>query len=161
MVLNIMNCRRPERDEYFVAMSLLAATRTTCHRRAVGCVIVNKLGHVLSTGYNGVARDTPHCKGNTLCSGANSPSGQNLDGCRAIHAEQNALLQCANVEDIEAVYVTASPCLTCVKLLLNTSCKRIVFSELYPHDEARLLWTNTGRQWIHCNVGGIPDGTGR
>lgn len=147
-----MNFRRPERDEYFMAMAILAATRTTCHRRAVGCIITNSHGHVLSTGYNGVARDTPHCKGGQLCSGANAPSGKNLDGCKAIHAEQNALLQCSDVEDIETVYVTASPCLTCVKLLLNTSCKRIVFSEKYPHTEAKNLWTETGREWIHLEL---------
>ncbi len=140
---------RPNRDEYFSAMAQLTANRTTCHRRAVGCVIVNWQGHVLSTGYNGVARGTPHCRGGDKCAGADLPSGTGLDLCKAIHAEQNALLQCPDVEQIFAVYVTASPCLTCVKLLLNTSCTRIVFSEQYPHDEAKALWEGANREWVH------------
>jgi len=144
-----MTSKRRNRDDYFSAMSQLAATRTTCARRAVGCIIVNGLGHVLATGYNGVARGTPHCKDGTPCEGACLPSGEGLDLCKAIHAEQNALLQCSNVEDIHSVYVTASPCLTCVKLLLNTSCSRIVFSEQYPHNEAKALWEGANREWIH------------
>lgn len=146
-----MESNRPTREEYFCDKARLTATRTTCARRAVGCVLVDELGHELSTGYNGVARDTPHCRGGIKCSGADAPSGQSLDLCKAIHAEQNALLQCRDVEQIHTAYVTASPCLTCVKLLLNTSCKRIIFSELYPHDEARILWQQTGRLWIHID----------
>lgn len=71
----------------------------------------------------------------------------NLDGCQAIHAEQNALLQCRDVYAIHTAYVTASPCMTCVKLLLNTSCERIVYVEEYPHSAARDLWTGAGRSW--------------
>jgi dCMP deaminase len=89
-----------------------------------------------------VAEAMPHA-----CSGTKSPSGTNLDACQAIHAEQNALLQCRDVYDIHTAYVTASPCVTCCKLLLNTGCRRIVFVEEYPHPAARDLWTASGRQW--------------
>lgn len=82
------------------------------------------------------------------CSGSGSPSGTNLDGCEAIHAEQNALLQCKDVWDIHTAYVTTSPCTTCVKLFLNTSCKVIVFDELYPHNTSKELWESDGREWI-------------
>lgn len=74
------------------------------------------------------------------CAGAQSPSGTNLDGCQAIHAEQNALLQCKDIYDIHTCYTTASPCVTCVKLLMNTSCQRIVFAEEYPQPAAKELW---------------------
>lgn len=134
---------RPTKDEYFGVMSYLVATRGTCARRKVGCVLVNDKGHVLATGYNGVAAGVPHCAEGTPCEGATAPSGTNLDGCQAIHAEQNALLQCRNVYEIETCYCTASPCLTCVKLLLNTSCKKIVFGEEYPHPTAEQLWVNS------------------
>lgn len=144
---------RPSRDEWAMRMALMTAQRTTCCRRAVGCVLLNARGHVLATGYNGVAAGLPHCNhqhGDEFphaCSGAKAPSGTNLDGCQAIHAEQNALLQCKDIYQIHTAYVTASPCMTCVKLLLNTSCERIVYVDEYPHNEAGKLWTSAGRSW--------------
>lgn len=147
---------RLSRDEWALKLALLTAQRTTCCRRAVGCVLLNARGHVLSTGYNGVAAGLPHCndvdeKSAVIhphaCSGATAPSGTNLDGCQAIHAEQNALLQCRDMYAIHTAYVTASPCMTCCKLLLNTSCQRIVYVEEYPHSAAKDLWTGAGRVW--------------
>jgi dCMP deaminase len=155
---------RLSRDEWALKLALLTAQRTTCCRRAVGCVLLNARGHVLSTGYNGVAAGLPHCNDEILydvdshdvkpvllhvhaCSGATAPSGTNLDGCQAIHAEQNALLQCRDMYAIHTAYVTASPCMTCCKLLLNTSCQRIVYVEEYPHSAAKDLWTGAGRAW--------------
>lgn len=156
---------RPSLDEYFMAMTQLVATRGTCIRRAVGCVLVNHRGHVLSTGYNGVASGRPHCNEAVpfwvrpsdpgpittyphTCEGADAASGQSLDSCQAIHAEQNALLQCKDVWDIKTAYVTASPCVTCTKLLLNTSCERIVFLEEYPQPAAKEMWIAAGREWL-------------
>lgn len=161
-----MSDARPSRDEYFSRMAELVATRSTCIRRSVGCVLVSARGHVLATGYNGVAAGLAHCNAlervrdpfdstgegfvdhyPNLCPGAlradgkRWPSGKKLDGCEAIHAEQNALLQCHDVFVIETCYVTVSPCITCVKLLLGTSCQRIVFIEAYSHDdEAKRIW---------------------
>lgn len=88
---------------------------------------------------------TPHA-----CAGAHAPSGTMLDACEAIHAEQNAMLQCRDVYDIETCYVTVSPCVTCTKLLLNTSCKRIVFAADYADSVASMqLWERADRQWSH------------
>lgn len=156
---------RPTRDEWGLQLAQVTASRSTCLRRSVGCVLVDKRGHILATGYNGVAAGQKHCNEKVVnfvsgskdlytrthvhaCPGAQSPSGTNLDGCQAIHAEQNALLQCRNVWEIHTCYVTASPCMTCVKLLLNTSCQRIVFAEEYPHTEAAGLWVDAGRIWL-------------
>jgi len=122
---------RPSHDEYFLEMAKLAATRSTCARRQVGCVLVNKRNHVLATGYNGVAAGVPHCI-ETPCAGATAASGESLDLCQAIHAEANALLQCKDVFEIETVYCTASPCVHCTKLLMNTSARVLVFDEVYP-----------------------------
>jgi dCMP deaminase len=131
-------------------------------------VLVNQHKHVIATGYNGVAVGVPHCNLTVgdkqegwdrlvkpkpthphACPGALAASGTNLDGCHAIHAEQNALLQCKNVHEIVTAYVTASPCTTCIKLLLNTSCQEIVFLEAYPHSAAQDLWEAQGRRWTH------------
>lgn len=155
---------RLTRDEWAIKLALLTAERSTCCRRHVGCVLLNERGHVLSTGYNGVAAGLPHCNEDDglidtsfdeldnhfpfACDAANAPSGTNLDGCQAIHAEQNALLQCKDMYQIHTAYVTASPCMTCTKLLLNTSCQRIVFVEEYPHNQARGLWESAGREWL-------------
>ena len=125
---------------------------------------MNERRHVLSTGYNGVAAGQKHCNEPIqvkhlltedttehpyACSGASALSGMNLEGCEAIHAEQNALLQCRDVWEIHTTYVTHSPCIHCVKLLLATSCRRVVFVERYRHDElSSELWTRSGREWV-------------
>jgi dCMP deaminase len=135
-------------------------------------------GHVLSTGYNGVAAGLPHCNEVTepisnpnrehwqrakepvyghACSGANSSSGTDLDACEAIHAEQNALLQCRDVNTINTCYTTVSPCITCVKLLMNTSCQRIVFEKEYPHPQAKVLWLRMGRKWEQMGANEMKD----
>lgn len=140
---------RPTRDMYFLAMAALVATRATCVRRRVGCVLVDIHQHVAATGYNGRPRGLDHCSEGTPCAGAGAPSGTALDACEAVHAEMNALLQCRDVEQLDTCYVTVSPCLTCVKLLLNTSCQRVVAGAPYAHDAAaRELWARGGRLWV-------------
>ena len=167
---------RPSKDQWAIELAQVTAKRATCCRRRVGCVLVNARGHVLATGYNGVAAGQPHCNEETgfnfiyangidptkqltgqatgrepvygnACEAAFVASGTQLDGCEAIHAEQNALLQCRDVYSIHTCYVTTSPCMTCVKLLLNTTCERIVFVEAYPHTAAQDLWVRAGRAW--------------
>ncbi len=140
---------RPTRNEWFLDMAALVARRSTCARRSVGCVLVDVRGHVLSTGYNGRPQGFAHCNDGSLCPGVGAPTGSDLDLCEAVHAEQNALLQCPDVERIEVCYVTVSPCLTCVKLLLNTSCQRLVAAAPYAHEAAaRELWERGGRRWM-------------
>jgi dCMP deaminase len=163
---------RPSHDEIGLQHAEVAAQRGTCLRRKVGCCLTNSRNQVIATGRNGRASGMPHCNESwkelaaryvtpdraveypNACAGAQAASGTQLDACEAIHAEQNALLQCGDVYQIETCYVTVSPCITCVKLLLNTSCKRIVFRERYAHDEAAMkLWSPSkgfagGRDWI-------------
>lgn len=139
--------KRLDVDEYFMRIALLASERGTCLRRKVGCVLVNNLNHIIATGYNGVPRSVKHCY-DSPCESAFARSGEGLDKCMAVHAEQNALLQCHDVNSISTCYVTASPCITCTKLLMNTSCVRIVFLDEYPHGDARALWEDKGgRFW--------------
>ncbi len=140
-----LNYWRPSRDEYFLAMASLVSLRATCRRRRVGCILVDTNRHVLATGYNGVARGVDHCLDHA-CPGASYEPGTGLDKCEAIHAEQNALLQCKDTGKIETAYITVSPCVTCVKLLMNTGCKRIVFLEQYVNVDAKNLWKG---EWIH------------
>ena len=167
---------RPSVDQWAMRMAVVVASRSTCLRRSVGCVLLDKRNHVLATGYNGVAAGMSHCNhiestpvghkdhwtdaGKFIvehpyaCSGANSPSGTNLDGCEAIHAEQNALIQCRSPHDIFTVYTTSSPCVQCVKMLMNTSARRIVFLEEYPHSRAKDMWTDSGGLWLKISLTG-------
>jgi dCMP deaminase len=154
---------RISRDEWALRLAEVTALRGTCLRRRVGCVLVDAEGVVLATGYNGVPRGALHCNmvlmeeggwwwkendGKThphACAGSAAPSGTGLDGCGAIHAEQNALMFCADPRRVHACYVTASPCVSCAKMLLNTGCQRVVFRERYAQD-AEGMWLASGRQ---------------
>lgn len=139
---------RPPKVVWGLAMAKLVATRATCARRSVGCVLVDHKHRVLATGYNGVASGLPHCNEGLPCPGAAAPSGTQLDACHALHAEQNALLQCMDTDAIEVCYCTTAPCVTCTKLLLNTECQTIWFIDSYPQAEAsRELWESAGLEW--------------
>jgi len=139
---------RPDITTYFLQMAMLTSTRATCCRRQVGCILVNERNHVIGTGYNGTPAGTRNCTDDDPCPGGVFQSGEGLDKCRAVHAEANALLQCKDVWEIKTAYTTVSPCIHCVKLLMNTSCETIVFSEEYPHVEAMEMWESSGGIWI-------------
>ena len=118
--------------------------------------VVDARGHVLATGYNGRPRGFDHCSEGTPCAGAAAPTGQRLSECEAVHAEANALLQCRDVDLIVTCYVTISPCVECTKLLLNTSCQRVVAADAYAYDaQSRELWERGGRIW---QLGGFQGG---
>ncbi|HIL25928.1 MAG TPA: dCMP deaminase family protein [Nitrospinaceae bacterium] len=123
---------RPTADEYFMAMAMLVATRSTCTRRQVGCVLIDSNNNILATGYNGVVRGQPHCNEGHPCPGAYSASGKDLDLCYAIHAEQNALIQCKDLTKVYACFCTTAPCVMCTKLFLNTTLTRMIYVESYP-----------------------------
>lgn len=143
---------RPTLDEWFLRLAEVIAQRSTCARRAVGCVLIDTQHHVLATGYNGVPRGVPHCNEGYPCPSSSSTPGTNLDGCFAVHAEQNALLQCPDTDQILTCYTTVEPCVWCTKLLLNTSCLRVVFLEPYAENHAaRELWASVRgvNYWQH------------
>lgn len=132
--------RRPSWDEYFMDMAVLTAKRSTCLRRQVGAVIV-KNKHIIATGYNGAPRGVPHCdeKGGCLRQQLNVPSGERHELCRALHAEQNAIIQAATLgQSIEGgtIYVTNQPCVICAKMIINAGIRRIVVKEGYPDELA-------------------------
>lgn len=138
---------RPTKEEYFMLLAELASTRATCLKRQVGCTLVDKRGHVLATGYNGVASGMPHCNEGNPCKNWDLPPGQ--DSCEAVHAEQNALLQCRDPWAIDTAYVTLSPCKACLKLLMNTSCRRIIYKSEHSDPWSKDQWLKMGREWVH------------
>jgi dCMP deaminase len=136
---------RLTRDEWGVRLAEVTALRGTCARRKVGAVAVDIFGRVLATGYNGPARGLPHCT-ETRCAGASFPSGHGLEHCEAIHAEQNMIASCRDINAIRTVYLTVSPCESCLKLLLATPCDELVFRALYPGSPLT-LWESAGRRF--------------
>ena len=141
----MMTKRGELRHDVWMSIAYQLARLGTCARRQVGCVMVDADHRLIGHGYNGVARDQTHCT-EKLCAGAKSPSGTDLDKCEAIHAEVNAYGNCADILRVSTIYVTASPCVHCVKVLLNTSARLLFFAETYSHgDEALRLWHNAGR----------------
>ena len=113
-------------DDYFMAIAQVVATRATCDRKHVGAVIVRGRT-ILSTGYNGSIRGMPHC---------DEVGHMMEDGhCVAtIHAEANAIIQAAKngvAIDGADIYITASPCWPCFKLIANAGIRRIVYGEFY------------------------------
>lgn len=132
--------RRPSWDEYFMEMAELTAKRSTCLRRQVGAVIV-KDKHIIATGYNGAPRNVPHCeeKGGCLRQQLKVPSGERHELCRALHAEQNAIIQAATLgQSIEGgtIYVTNQPCVICAKMIINAGIEKIIVKEGYPDELA-------------------------
>lgn len=142
---------RESKEQYFLKISRLVSTRSTCPRRMVGCVITNEYGHIKATGYNGVPRGFEHCI-DKPCGGQNQKSSKGLETCMATHAEQNALLQCNDVMEIDSIYCTTSPCITCAKLIANTSCKSVIYSEEYSDTAGIDLLKQLGIETIYERI---------
>lgn len=134
-------------DEYFMKMAQLVAERSTCLSRQVGAVIVRD-NHVISTGYNGAPKGARHCL-DTGCirQKLNIPSGERLDICKAVHAEQNAIIEAAynGVSTKDAsIYVTVTPCFACAKMIVNAGIKEVVIQGEYPALNSRSLFEEVG-----------------
>jgi dCMP deaminase len=142
---------RPDKHRWYMDIAHVVSERATCVRRKVGCVVVDVFGNIQSTGYNGVPRGVKHCF-DVPCPGATESSGQGLDRCQAVHAEVNAIAQCPNIHQTKSIYCTTAPCVSCLKLLINTGATHIYFAESYPQaNDAGKLWcrSHEKRQWIH------------
>ncbi len=138
---------RPDWKEYFMQITELVATRTTCSRRAVGAVVV-KDNRILSTGYNGAPAGTAHCLDiGCMREAMKIPSGERQELCRGIHAEQNAIVQAArfgvSLFDSE-IYVTTQPCITCAKLIVNVGIKKVIYKNPYPDNLALSFFKEAG-----------------
>lgn len=140
---------RASRDRYYLNMLKLVAERSTCARRSVGAIITDKHGRVLSTGYNGVPSGVPHCT-DSACPGATDVTGDTRR-CMSVHAETNALLQCAKMDLASVLYVSCSPCFACAKMILNTPIKRVVCAERYSDTEGIDLLGSNGIQIVMDN----------
>ncbi|MCD6335821.1 MAG: cytidine deaminase [Candidatus Latescibacteria bacterium] len=127
---------RPDKMEYFLSIALNVARRSTCLRRNYGAVIVDKRGHIISTGYNGQPHGVAHCQ---VCyrQEHHVPPGERYELCRSIHAEMNALLipsmeaceegvmYLAGFDHTTGKEIIARPCTMCWRIILNTPLEAI------------------------------------
>lgn len=140
-------------DEYFMEIARVVAERSTCVRAKVGCVIVRDRS-IVATGYNGAPTGMPHCtEVGCLIYHSEDPDGNPEENCfRTIHAEINAISQAARrgvAIDRSDVYATHSPCMHCLKTLLNTGISRIVFAKPYKLDRAAYFLQHTATEFVH------------
>jgi dCMP deaminase len=138
-------------DVYFMNIAEVVASRSTCPRKYVGAVIVRDKT-ILSTGYNGSIRGMPHC--------ADSGHMMENDHCVAtIHAEANAIIQAAKngvVIDGATIYVTASPCWSCFKMIANGGIRRICYGEFYRDDRIFDVANRLGIELVHLQKSANP-----
>jgi dCMP deaminase len=145
---SLKGATRASWDEYFMRIAMVAATRSTCDRKHVGAVIVREKT-ILSTGYNGSIRGLPHCDevGHMM---------ENSHCVATVHAEANAIIQAAkhgtmiNGADI---YVTASPCWNCFKLIANSGIRRIFYHEFYRDERIIKIAKQAGIELKKVDLG--------
>ncbi|MCX6137874.1 MAG: deaminase [Ignavibacteriales bacterium] len=136
--------QRIDWHDYFMNIAEQVATRSTCDRKHVGAVIVRDRT-ILSTGYNGSLRGTPHC----------DDAGHDMDHghcVRTVHAEANAVAQAAKngVQiDNSEIYVTASPCLNCFKLAANCGIHTVYYKEFYRDERIKTYAAEAGVELVY------------
>jgi dCMP deaminase len=127
------------------------ATRSTCDRKHIGAVIVRDKT-ILSTGYNGSLRGAPHC----------DDAGHDMDNghcVRTVHAEANAVAQAAKNGvgiDSSELYVTASPCLNCFKLVANSGIKAVYYKEFYRDERITDYARQAGIRLVYMGKKDLP-----
>lgn len=133
---------RPTWDDYFMAITKLIASRSTCDRLYAGAILV-KDNRIISTGYNGSPPGLPHC----------TDVGHLLeDGhcVRTIHGEHNAILQAAVHGSTSTVgstmYTKYTPCIHCTKYVISAGVKRVVFGKVYRNSKAPDMLKEAGIQ---------------
>ncbi len=138
---------RPHSDEYFLKVAAVVAERSTCRRHNVGAVAV-KDKHILSTGYNGAPSGLQDCLVlGCLRDELHIPSGTRHEICRAVHAEQNVIIQAAlHGVSLEGatVYATHTPCVLCAKMLTNARIKRYVSFGKYADSSFQEMFREAG-----------------
>ncbi|MCR3922288.1 MAG: cytidine/deoxycytidylate deaminase family protein [Firmicutes bacterium] len=138
---------RPSWDTYFMEITHMVATRSTCLRRSVGALII-KDKRILATGYNGAPSGLAHCEEvGCIRSQKQIPSGERHELCRGLHAEQNAILQAALYGFPiygATIYCTTHPCVVCAKMIINAGMKEVVITGAYPDEMSAALLAEAG-----------------
>ena len=145
--------KRRDKTNYYLDLAEVVSKRCTCLRRWYGAVIV-KNDEVISTGYVGAPRGRANCTDLGFCQRdkLSIPRGQRYELCRSLHAEANAITKVArsnNSSDGATLYITASPCMECSKLIIQAGIKRVVYHELYRITDGIELLRRAGVECVH------------
>ena len=139
---------RPNWDEYFIEIADVVAKRSNCVSRKVGAVITVD-NQIVSTGYNGAPKGLHHCvdAGGCLRKINKIESGTRQEICRAVHAEQNAIISAA-VKGVSikggTLYTNTYPCSICTRMIINAEIKKIVYDSDYSDPLAKEMLEESG-----------------
>ncbi|KAF8510002.1 cytidine deaminase-like protein [Hysterangium stoloniferum] len=128
---------RPRWDTYFMTLATLASHRSNCMKRRVGAILVRDK-RIVATGYNGTPRNVQNCnEGGCKRCNSGGRSGDGLDECLCLHAEENALLEAGRERiGIGAIlYCNTCPCLGCAIKIVQTGVKEVVYNLSYKVDD--------------------------
>lgn len=143
IMMDNLNHKQETLDKRYLRMAAIWAENSYCRRRKVGAIIV-KDQMIISDGYNGTPAGFENvCEDEA---GATKPY--------VLHAEANAITKVArsnNSSDGSTLYVTASPCVECAKLIIQAGIRRVVFNELYRITDGIDLLTRAGVECIHIS----------
>jgi len=141
---------RPTWDEYFLSLLEPLGRRGTCDRGRSGAVIVSSGKTVLATGYVGSPPGQPHCDevGHMMKTVVDEDGNKSQHCVRTLHAEENAILQCAKdgikIEGA-TIYCKMVPCYNCAMRIVRVGIKRVVAQKRYHADKQSLeLFKNAG-----------------
>jgi dCMP deaminase len=134
---------RPSKDEFFVQVALVCASRSTCLRRRYGAVLVDQQGTIVATGYNGAPPKMAHCTDIGACprDKVGAGIGERAELCKGVHAEQNALIQAGKTARGCTMYVAGEdvahgkpaqplPCFICTKMLMSAGVPWVVVRDI-------------------------------
>lgn len=146
--------KRPSWDEYFLGLLEPLGKRGTCDRGRAGSVIVSPNNTILATGYAGAPPGQPHCDdiGHMMKTLIHEDGSQSQHCFRTLHAEENAILQCAK-DGIRlegaTIYCKMTPCYNCAMRIVRVGIKRLVSQKRYHADRQSMdLFNNAGVQVV-------------
>ena len=146
---------RPSSDDYFMEIATVVAKRSTCLRNQVGARFVRNK-RILTTGYNGAPSGLEHCD-LVGCARESVASGTHHELCRAVHAEQNAIIQAAlhgiSIEGA-TLYCTHQPCILCAKMMINARVAKVVYQQSYPDGTALDFLQQAGIEVVRVKESG-------
>lgn len=131
--------KRPDWDEYFLNIAEEVGKRSTCLRRRYGAIIV-KDKIIISTGYNGAPRGEANCIDLGTCERErlNVPKGERYELCRAVHGEENAIINgdplrmkgatiyIVGINVADGSYASGEPCLLCRRMIKNAQIAKVI-----------------------------------
>jgi dCMP deaminase len=144
---------RPSWDEYFARIVEDIALRSTCYKRQIGAIVVNRDHEIVATGFNGNVRGAAHCDEiGCIKDKMGLKSGEGHDWCTAVHAEQNALIQAGKMSRGSILYINAFPCKICARLIVNAGITKAVISGEYTDKDGLRILADSGIEVIHVSV---------